>query len=737
MKVVEFHHESDLERLKPEWERLLCESASNTIFLTWEWMMAWWSAYGMPGELRILAALDEAGALRGIAPLRMQTKRKYGQTVSTLCFIGDGSNDSDYLDFIAAPGHERDIMEAFSAHLAKELNRGTILTLNEIPASSPNLRFLKNVADRQGLLWMENEVPCGTVRLPQSWEEFLASLKPRFRTKVRSVMRNLEDRPEVRQRFCQDAQEVERLLPILFDLHTRRWAGEGKPGVFRWDKKLCFYHDLSRRLLERGWLRFSRLDWKDRVLACQYGFVYAGVYWHLQEGYEPTSEHWNVGIGLRAWTVREFVREDIREYDFLGGVGRHKTDWGAEVKYSKQVLTTRESHRNRLFCRGPEWEGRFREIVNKVVPAKVLSVRRDYKRRANGAGLVNSGRGWLREAVAECYFRFHITSLARRVRDQYRLSIDPGAKRARFQRRNAPTGRILYYHRVNDDGDPFFPAISTALFEQQMRFVAGHYKVVSLTEMLARLDRGDPEQLMAITFDDGYRDNYQRAFPVLQRYGLPATIFLTTGVIDSREPLWFEQLALALKKTSQGYIELEIDIPRRIWMRTETERLKANARIYRLLRLCPDGERRQWLAEILRKVDVRSDERHGKMLTWSEIRSMQAHGIDFGGHTVTHPFISKLTPEQVTWEAAECKRRIEEEIQAPVAHFAYPSGREEDFGARNKELIRAAGYRAALTTIWGTNHSSTDPMELRRGGPWEGTPALFAYKLDWYELLDA
>lgn len=116
---------------------------------------------------------------------------------------------------------------------------------------------------------------------------------------------------------------------------------------------------------------------------------------------------------------------------------------------------------------------------------------------------------------------------------------------------------------------------------------------------------------------------------------------------------------------------------------------------------------------------------------------MQAHGVDFGGHTVTHPFISKLTPEQVTWEASECKRRIEAELQAPVEHFAYPSGREEDFQASNKELIRAAGYRAALTTIWGTNHHSTDRMEFRRGGPWEENPALFAYKLDWYELLDA
>ncbi len=304
-------------------------------------------------------------------------------------------------------------------------------------------------------------------------------------------------------------------------------------------------------------------------------------------------------------------------------------------------------------------------------------------------------------------------------------------------RRQETTGRILYYHRVNDDNDPFFPAISTRLFDRLMRFVSRHYKVVGLAEMLNRLESGAPEQLMAITFDDGYRDNYQHAFPILQRYGLPASIFLNTGPIDSREPLWFEQLALALKKTDREFIELEVDIPRRFWTRNQAERLDANTRIQELLRRVPDTERRRRLDEILQQLNVQSDERRSKMLTWDEIRVMKAHGIDFGGHTVTHPFVSKLTPEQVTWEATECKRRIESELQAPVEHFAYPNGREEDFQESNKALLRAAGYRAAVTTIWGSNQDSTDRMALKRGGPWEENPALFAYKLDWYQLVDA
>jgi peptidoglycan/xylan/chitin deacetylase (PgdA/CDA1 family) len=325
------------------------------------------------------------------------------------------------------------------------------------------------------------------------------------------------------------------------------------------------------------------------------------------------------------------------------------------------------------------------------------------------------------------------------LRNQYQLSRGTPHSQGRvsWDRRTNPAARILYYHRVNDDADPFFPAITTTLFEQQMSFLARHYKVVGMAELLDHLQNGSPEPVLAITFDDGYQDNYANALPILERYGLPATIFLSTGAIDSREPLWFEQLALALKKTDRAYLDIEVDIPRRFPLRTQQERLKANDAIFALLRALPNVDRTRYLDELLRQSGVVDDpERRNRMLTWEQIRLMTTRGITFGGHTVSHPFISKLPADQVTWEVSECKRRIEDQLQRPADYFAYPNGREQDFGAWNKDLIRAAGYKAAVTTIWGMNYRSTDPMELRRGGPWEQTAAQFAYKLDWYQLVN-
>jgi len=201
--------------------------------------------------------------------------------------------------------------------------------------------------------------------------------------------------------------------------------------------------------------------------------------------------------------------------------------------------------------------------------------------------------------------------------------------------------------------------------------------------------------------------------------------------------LWFEHLANAVKKTEREHIDVEIDIPRRLWMRSEAERVKANGQLFDLLRGLEDSERHIRLAAILKQLLAPCEgERFDQMLTWEQARLMTRQRIDFGGHTVTHPFMSKLTSEQAEWEIGESKRRIEEELQRTVRHFAYPNGKREDFSANNKYALRNAGYLAAVSTIWGVNDASTDPMELRRGGPWQPDPAMFAYKLDWYHFVN-
>jgi len=737
MKLLGIHSMADLQELRPFWEELLRSASSSSTFVTWEWMKAWWTAYGQEGALSLIAVQDDEGILRGIGPLHRKTVRRHGQSISTLAFVGDGSYDSDYLDLIVADGWEGRVVETLAACWMEELRGGTVVVLNEIPESSRILPELRKLGQRRDILWAESETACCTVKLPPSWADYLGKLKPRFRTSVRSTLRDLEGRPEVQFGFCDNPDQIDRLLPVLYDLHAKRWAQEGKPGVFDIPGKRNFYSELSRLLHEHGRLRFSWLSWNGQILACQYGFIHGATYFHLQEGYEPAAGHLNLGIGLRGWSIRELMQEGITEYDFLGGVSRHKSDWGADVKISKSIMLAQDTSRNRLFCHGPAWEMRIRESVAALLPEKVLAARRALLKRRSEP---SSSRMSLEKAAAKCYVNLGFPRLLKPLRESYQLSVGStqGLPKIMWRRRTEPSARIFCYHHVNNDADPFAPAISTWLFEQQMKYIARHYKVVHLGKLMDHLQGDGTDSLMAITFDDGYSDNFHNALPILERYGLPATVFLATGGIDSRELLWFEQLAETIKKTSLEHFDLEIDIPRRFWFRSATERLASNNGIFEVLRTLPDPERREWLGRIVKQLGAPSVEKvDERMLTWDQIRMMQARGVEFGGHTVTHPFLSRLTEEEGCREVSDCKKRIEDELQSRVEFFAYPNGRPQDFGQAGKDLIRKAGYRAAVTTIKGANDPTTDCMELRRGGPfWESDPAVFGGKLDWYQWVN-
>src|SRR2546427_2101161 len=110
---------------------------------------------------------------------------------------------------------------------------------------------------------------------------------------------------------------------------------------------------------------------------------------------------------------------------------------------------------------------------------------------------------------------------------------------------------ILNYHRINDENDPFFPSLPSAVFERHMAYVARSFRVLTVENLVEKMREGRvPRNAIAITFDDGYRDNLTHAAPIRARHGVPATIFLATGFIGTSEVPWFDRVAGALKNTS-------------------------------------------------------------------------------------------------------------------------------------------------------------------------------------------
>ena len=294
---------------------------------------------------------------------------------------------------------------------------------------------------------------------------------------------------------------------------------------------------------------------------------------------------------------------------------------------------------------------------------------------------------------------------------------------------------ILRYHRVNDENDPIFGAVPVKMFQEQMEILAKYYNVLPLEELVERtLHRDIPPAAVAITFDDGYRDNYENSFPILKRLGLPATIFLATGPLESGAPLWHDLVFEAFRITNAEFVSVD---GKNYPLRTAAQKGTALFAFREYLRMY---DYRSWgnhIEQLIAGLGVLpgSTSNRAQKLSWGEIEEMSKNDITFGAHTVTHPILTRMSLAEATEEIKASKEAIEEKLKSPIRVFAYPNGRQDDFNESIKKVLREAGFLCAATILWGTNSIDTDPFELRRIGIWETDANTYALKLGWYKFV--
>jgi len=381
----EIRSEEEFAAIRDEWQDLLAASSSNTIFLTWEWLFEWWRSYGGGRALRGLLIRDDAGRPAAGALLMADTVRiPLAGRVRALRFVGDGSFDSDYLDIVCRAGEEAGALRVLFDCLDAARD-WSVLFLNEIPADSACLPGIAAECERRGYAVSQVRCPCAWTPLPAEWDAFLAMLKPRFRTKVRSLLRSLGEGGGEALQYCRDASELDEWLETLFDLHTRRWRALGQDGVFGNPGKREFYRRMARRFLERGWLQFSRLRIDGRVVAMQFCFEYANRIFLLQEGFDPDCDARDAGNTLRALVFADNIRRGVSAYDFLGGVSAHKLNWAARVKESVRLTITRPTTGGRAYRLVTGGGEACRRVVRAVVPDSLIRMGKRLLRREAGA----------------------------------------------------------------------------------------------------------------------------------------------------------------------------------------------------------------------------------------------------------------------------------------------------------------------------------------------------------------
>lgn len=286
---------------------------------------------------------------------------------------------------------------------------------------------------------------------------------------------------------------------------------------------------------------------------------------------------------------------------------------------------------------------------------------------------------------------------------------------------------ILSYHRVGPDTElpTDVPLTTPADFERQVLYLQRHYRVMPLSQLghAIREGREVPRNAAAITFDDGYRDNYLHAYPILKRHGVPATIFLATSHIDQGQPFWWDRVSYAVLTTSAR--KLESDRLGAYDLGTEAGRWQAVADMDVRLKQMRDREKNEAIEDLVRHLgaDVPAATARDMILNWDDVREMAANGITFGSHTVHHPTLIGLPLEQARQEIVDSRRRIEEQAGQPCDTFAYPDGREGNVSAAIKAILAESGYVCAVYAL--PNRlvgPGADPYGLARVSPkWDFT----------------
>lgn len=273
---------------------------------------------------------------------------------------------------------------------------------------------------------------------------------------------------------------------------------------------------------------------------------------------------------------------------------------------------------------------------------------------------------------------------------------------------------VLAYHRVSAPLGPDYPFLNGMVsatpedFDEQLRFVKERFNVINFQVFSDSLSSGEriPEKPLIITFDDGYADNYDVAFQLLKRHGLTATMYVTTGFIDSGQPLWFDRLAYIVNRMPVGSLVLESAGSR--FDVNQGNRRQVIRDVRNLFLTLPDDDRVAMLNEIEEFTGVEVEPGHMELvrpLSWDQISEMSDGGIEIGSHTVTHPYLTRLTEDQLKRELVESKRVIERHTGRAAKSVAYPAGL---YDRRVEACARDSGYHFGVSYVHGAGRLGID-----------------------------
>jgi len=282
---------------------------------------------------------------------------------------------------------------------------------------------------------------------------------------------------------------------------------------------------------------------------------------------------------------------------------------------------------------------------------------------------------------------------------------------------------ILIYHRVLPVADPLRPSVVDAKsFDSHMQWVAKDFNILSLNEAAMLIKKGQlPSKALCITFDDGYLDSLLVALPILQKYDLIASFFVSSDYIG-KDSMWLDQLVASIKETKNETVVLDNKC---FDLTSLTARRKFFVFSEEYIKSQPRTDSKLILSKLV--ADLGGYTKEKLMLDEKDIRTLFNAGMDIGAHGKKHLILSQSSGKEVSSEITDSKIQIERIIQHEVSGFAYPNGLfPDDFNVGHQKMVEEAGYKYAVATNFGCSYSKSELFCLKRFTPWRQSKLGFA-----------
>lgn len=286
---------------------------------------------------------------------------------------------------------------------------------------------------------------------------------------------------------------------------------------------------------------------------------------------------------------------------------------------------------------------------------------------------------------------------------------------------------VMNYHRVYDEVlDTEFDrgvfGLSAQEFEKQIKWLKKNTHIISEEELISHIESGKPfsKRCVMITFDDGYIDNYELAYPILSSSKVPATFFIPTEAIEKRRVGWWDLISYFVRKTNKETININDKL---MSVQSDQEKDAVIKELLRVMKTSKESKSFNLIETLSQQCELAfptHEVQSSQLMSWDQIREVQANNISIGAHTHSHRVLSTITDEEQKNELEISKKILEDKLGVPVNSVSYPVGSSEFFTQNSKKSAREVGYKIAYSFNTGINRNRiSDPFDIKRVCPAE------------------